>query len=142
MTKSDPFDPVVAAHTDLVEYLKELKGVRPTTKPPFKAEEPAVRIKTPAPKKPPVDRSISPVTHYVRSLPGGPYFTAQEVADQVGCSVQAIRKYAKNEVTQAPSFEAPFGKLTIHLYTKEDVQALKDYINARKQVVPSKRNNN
>lgn len=115
--------------------------MRPT-RPPFKApDEPQVRIKTPAPKKEPIDRSISPVTHYVRSLPGGPYFTANEVAEQVGCSVQAIRKYAKNEVTQAPSFEAPFGKLTIHLYTEEDVQALKKYISDRQQVVPSRRSN-
>lgn len=125
-------DIVAAAQSAMLDLHKELKGVKPTFKAPV--EEP-VESKSVLRRK---ERSgVSPVTAYVRSLPGGPYFTALEVAQQLGCSVQAIRKYAKNKVTQAPSYEAPFGKLVIYLYTKEDVQALKDYIGNRRQVFPT-----
>lgn len=89
----------------------------------------------PAPEeKPKRTRSgVSPVIAYVRSL-GPEYKVASEVAEEVGVSVQAIRKYAKNPDLKAPSFVAPFGKLRIHLYTREDIKELQDFINGRKQV--------
>lgn len=127
-------DIAAAAQSAMIDLHKELKGVKPTFQEPDKTPpDPVVQRGTTANR---TDR-MSPVTTYVRSLPGGPYFTALEVAQQLGCSVQAIRKYAKNKVTQAPSYEAPFGKLVIYLYTKEDVEALRAYISGRRQVFPT-----
>jgi hypothetical protein len=74
----------------------------------------------------------SPVTDYVRSL--GDYLTTSEVAEAVGRSEGWVRKAAEKRWTQAPSYVAPFGDTHVNLYTKEDVQALKDYIEENQKV--------
>lgn len=117
-----------AAAAELTTLLKEMQGVKPNYKEPT--------VPKPHVKKP-VDPSIpreSPVMKYVRNLAGGPFFTAIEVANQVGVSVQAVRKYAKNPELKAPSHFAPFGRLKIYLYTKEDVQEIQDYLAGRNKV--------
>lgn len=83
---------------------------------------------------------ISPVTMYVRKLSkqmGETFYTAKEVAEMVGVSVQAIRKYGKNEVCGkgvAPSRMAKQGKMTVYLYTEEDVEAIRHYLGGRSTV--------
>lgn len=74
----------------------------------------------------------SPVTDYVRSL--GDYRTSAEVAEEIGRSVQWVRKAAEKRLTQAPSYVAPFGTTHVNLYTKEDVDALKQYIRENQMV--------
>lgn len=74
----------------------------------------------------------SPVIDYVRSL--GDYKVASEVADELGVSVAFIRKLAKNRVTQAPSKVAPFGDTHVHLFTDDDVEALRVYLKEQRKV--------
>jgi len=109
----------------LNEIYGELKGVRPN--------------KTKRKAKPKMDHERkgkkgrrSPVVDYVRSL--GDYRTASEVAEELECSVGLIRKLANNRVTQAPSYVAPFGTTHVNLYTKSDVAALKEYLEANRKI--------
>lgn len=74
----------------------------------------------------------SPVISYVRSL--GDFKVASEVADELDVSVALIRKLARNRVTQAPSKVAPFGNSRVHLYTPEDVTALREYLEDQHKV--------
>jgi hypothetical protein len=75
----------------------------------------------------------SPVIDYVRSL--GDYLTTHEVAAELGMSTQWVRKAAEKRWTQAPSYVAPFGETHVNLYTKEDVQALRDYLATNRKVL-------
>jgi hypothetical protein len=68
----------------------------------------------------------SPVKDYIRSL--GDYKSTKEVAEELGKSEGWVRKAAAKRWTQAPSYVAPFGDTHVNLYTEEDIQALKDYI--------------
>lgn len=89
----------------------------------------------------PSEPRMSPVTMYVRNLSrqmGKTFYTANEVAIFLGVSVQAIRKYGKNQVCGkdvAPSFRAHQGKMTVYLYTEDDVDALRQYLGNRNGVV-------
>lgn len=74
----------------------------------------------------------SPVIDYVRSL--GDYKVVSEVAKELGVSDALIRKLTKNRVTQAPSKVAPFGETHVHLFTDEDVEALRDYLDEKHRV--------
>jgi hypothetical protein len=133
---SDLFADAAASLTDL---LKEMKGVKPTFKEPLLTQPKPERVPVKHVKKEETPKKESPVMTYVRSLPGGPYKTAIEVANELNISVQAVRKYAKNPELSAPSFTAPFGRISIHLYTDEDVKEIHDYLAARRQVVPTKK---
>lgn len=125
--KSDVPDPRKAT----ADVLADMKGIAKTDLP--KAPQGGkVKVNRTKPKEP---FKGSPVTAYVRSL--GDYKTVQEVADILGIAPQTVRKYAANRVTQAPSFYAPFGKTKVYLYTKEDIQALRDYLQARRAVIPT-----
>lgn len=154
MTKKVPKDYLGEAAAHVTDLLKEMKGVRTVSDPEFKEPGPSEpRLAFPPPRKRagdgrrPADNdkpdgkqrdmAVSPVTVYVRSLPGGPFKTAQEVADEVGVSVQAVRKYAKlpKSVLRAPSHKAPFGRLQIYLYDEKDIQEIKDYLSDRRVVV-------
>jgi len=87
-----------------------------------------------------INRELSPVTRWVRKLEqetGSRYYLAHEVADELNCSVQAIRKYAANKVCGkgvAPSERANFGKIIVNLYTPDDIEALRAFLANRTQV--------
>jgi len=107
------------------ELFAELKGVEPNT--------------TKRRKKGRMDHERkgkqgrrSPVVDYVRSL--GPYFIVSEVAEELGVSAGYVRKLSDDRVTQAPSYVAPFGRTHIRLFTEEDVQALREYIDSARVV--------
>lgn len=72
------------------------------------------------------------MTDYVKSL--GEYYTTQEVAEQIGRSENWVRKAAAKRWTQAPSYVAPFGDTHVNLYTKEDIEALKEYLKDNRKV--------
>lgn len=80
----------------------------------------------------------SPVTKWVRQLErdhSTKFYIASEVADHLGISVQAVRKYAKKNVCGkgvAPSLRVPFGEIVINLYTDDDLKALESYLDERK----------
>lgn len=74
----------------------------------------------------------SPVTDYIRSL--GDYKSTGEVAEILGKSEGWVRKAAAKRWTQAPSFVAPFGDTHVNLYTDEDVEALREYIEANHKI--------
>jgi hypothetical protein len=77
----------------------------------------------------------APAIAYVRSL-GMNALVASQVADEVGCSVQLVRKLQKDDSFKAPSFQVPYGKNKIFLYTPEDVEEIRQYvINQRKPKV-------
>lgn len=96
----------------------ELKGVRVnTTKRKGRAKLDHERKGTPG---------RSPVIDYIRSL--GDYRSTGEVASILGKSEAWVRKAAAKRWTQAPSYVAPFGDTHVNLYTEEDVEALKAYI--------------
>lgn len=119
----EPGDEEVAdALTDLYAEMKgvEENTTEPTRSKPLDHERKGKKGRT------------SPVTDYVRSL--GDYFTTSEVAEAVGKSEQWVRKAARKRWTQAPSFVAPFGQTHVNLYTQDDVDALKAYIDAQHTV--------
>lgn len=74
----------------------------------------------------------SPVIDYIRSL--GDYRSTGEVAKEIGKSQAWVRKAAAKRWTQAPSYVAPFGNTRVNLYTEEDVDALKAYIDTHHKV--------
>lgn len=75
---------------------------------------------------PPIQR-VSPVLRYVRSL-GEDLMTVGEVAEELDVSESYIRKISDKRYTQAPSYLARFGKYKLRVYTQDDVEALRDYI--------------
>lgn len=109
----------------LDEIYGEMKGVRPNP------TRPARRKKMDHDRKGKPGRS-SPVVDYVRSL--GDYQTTKEVADALGVSEAWVRKAASKRWTQAPSYRAPFGHTHVNLYTKDDVKALRAYIDENRKV--------
>jgi len=112
---------VDAALTDVWE---DVRGVRPNTaKPPRRKKLDHKRKGKPG---------RSPVIDYVRSL--GDYRATSEVAEELGISVGLVRKLAKKRVTQAPSKVAPFGDTHVHLYTPDDVEALRTYLESQRVV--------
>lgn len=74
----------------------------------------------------------SPVVDYVRSL--GDYKITSEVATELGISDGLVRRLAKKRVTQAPSKVAPFGDTHVALYTPDDVEALRTYLENKRVI--------
>jgi len=103
----------------------EIKGVRENTTPKKRSKKMDHERKG-APGR------ESPVISYVRSL--GDYKVSSEVAEELGVSIELVRKMARNRVTQAPSYVAPFGETHVNLYTDEDIQALRDHLDSTKKV--------
>lgn len=106
------------------EY-RDLKGVKDNQ------TEPRRRAKLDHKRKGKKGRT-SPVIEYVRAL--GDYKVASEVAEELGVSPAFVRKLAKIRATQAPSKVAPFGDTHVFLYTEEDVEALRKYIDSKRVV--------
>lgn len=74
----------------------------------------------------------APAIAYVRSL-GIDGLVASQVADEIGCSVQLIRKLQKDPSFKAPSVEVPYGKNKIYVYTPADVEELRSYWTRQRQ---------
>jgi len=97
-----------------------------------------------------IGQNVSPVLKWVAELSrleGKDFYVASQVATELGISVQAVRKYAKNRVCgegKVPSYRARFSKKTgpngeddgiqINLYTKEDIETLREFLNGRQVV--------
>lgn len=128
----------------MVDYLYELKrqneGVRPVNanfiSDPFKVPEwHDTKVPTRV-EKLKYEKGEAPAIAYVRSL-GMNALVASQVADEIGCSVQLVRKLQKDKRVKAPSFEVPYGRNKIYLYTPEDVEELRQHLT--KQRVPRPR---
>lgn len=77
---------------------------------------------------------ISPITRYVRSLPGE-YYTVTEAAKLLHLSPHTLRSYAgSGDSKLAPTKCAYFGKVRLYLYTAEDVSRIKNELDARREV--------
>lgn len=105
------------------DHFRELKGVEKNKSKP-KRKSRKVTSRTPP--------TESPIVTYVHSLG---YLTTGEVAEQLGVSKSFVRKLSKARVTQAPSYLVPFGDSNLSLYTEEDVEALRGYINSKRRVM-------
>lgn len=79
------------------------------------------------------EKGEAPAKAYIRSL-GIDGLLASEVADEVGCSVQLIRKLQKDSAFKAPSLVTPYGKNKIYIYTPEDVEEIRQYWHSQRQV--------
>lgn len=77
---------------------------------------------------------IDPISAFVRTLDGD-YYLVREVADAVGVSQHRLRKAIKyEEPGMLPSDVVMLGKMTVYLYTIEDVKQIKETL-ANKRVV-------
>ena len=75
--------------------------------------------------------SRSPVVRLFRSLPPGLYMSSREVADELGVSSSLIRKMARREELNAPTTCIVSGKFRAYLYTKEDVDEIRQYLEGK-----------
>lgn len=77
----------------------------------------------------------APAKAYIRSL-GIEGLLASEVADEVGCSVNLVRKLQKDPDIKAPSLEVGYGKNKIYVYLPADVEEIRTYWNDRRTLRP------
>lgn len=71
---------------------------------------------------------IDPATRFVRSLKGE-YFLLREAAEAVGTSQFVLRKFISDgDIECSPSKYAQFGKTRIYLYTREDIESIRQNI--------------
>jgi hypothetical protein len=74
---------------------------------------------------------IDPATRFVRSLPGN-YFMLREAAKSVGASQYTLRKLIEEDVPGcSPSKFAKWGKTRIYLYTRENIETIREYLETR-----------
>jgi hypothetical protein len=125
----------IALYDNLYELRRQNRGVRATVKgkppitDPFQVQPDARvhREDTGYPNKVEklhYEKGEAPAMAYVRSL-GMDAKVASEVAAELGVSTNLIRKWGKDPDIPAPSYEVPYGKNKIYLYTPEDVEALR-----------------
>lgn len=81
----------------------------------------------------------APAMAYVRSL-GMDAKVASEVATELGVSTNLVRKWINDPTINAPSYEVPYGKNKIYLFTSEDIQELRDHIHKQRTPLPRPRN--
>jgi hypothetical protein len=83
------------------------------------------------------DAPRDPSTRFVRSL-NGEYFKLSEAAAMLEVSQVSLRKFIR-EGTEGftPSKAVWFGKLKIHLYTRDDIDRIREMLNARREVIDS-----
>lgn len=104
------------------EY-RELRGVvRENDDPPRKQ------------KRNPVEREsktrVSPVKKYVRSL-GRNFKVVSEVAEELGVSSSFIRLISDEKRVDVPTYKAQYGKHEIRVYTPDDVEKIRQYLEGR-----------
>src|SRR6266571_4438645 len=78
---------------------------------------------------------LDPSTKFVRSL-DGEYYLLREVAQMLGVNHRVLRKLNDETDDLGPSFFTMFGRVKIYLYTKDDINALGEYLNARRTIYP------
>lgn len=136
-----PDDLPLESHFAMTDYLHELrrqeKGVtvnapKPATNPFALPTFEDTGIKTTPSASTKVQKieyqeREAPAIAYVRSL-GIDALVASQVAKELNVSVQLVRKLRKDEQFTAPSMEVPFGTNVIYLYTPEDVEELRAYV--------------
>ena len=77
------------------------------------------------------DQFVDPATRFVRSLPGE-YYMLREAAGQLDLSHHTLRKYiADGTEGLQPSKVVMFGKVQMYLYTKSDIEKMKDALQHR-----------
>lgn len=82
------------------------------------------------------DRSLNPVARWVRSLPQECYL-ATEVADALGVVVGTIRRLGREHPQElGPSYRGYKGEQPVYLYTPEDVERLRVYLEKVATVMP------
>lgn len=90
-------------------------------------------------KRPPnSDQSLDPTTRFVRSLDGD-YFMLREAAEMLGVHHRTLRTLIRDFGDQelGPSFVAYMGKVRIYLYTREDIEAIREHLENRRTVYPT-----
>jgi hypothetical protein len=136
----------------MLDYLFELKrqqrGVRTVSKQqsyiqdPFRVPElPETRPDTGVESKVTklrYTKGEAPATAYVRSL-GMDAVVASEVAALLGVSTNLVRKWVKDPAVKAPTYEVPYGKNKIYLFTPEDVEELRDHLARQRTAVVRRR---
>lgn len=69
---------------------------------------------------------LSPADRLVSEL-DGEFYKLSEVAEIVGVSQMTLRRLLHNDKIDAPSYQIKRGKMTIYVYTPEDIQEIKRY---------------
>jgi hypothetical protein len=98
-----------------------------------------IRLSNLKPSKKPV-REVrdTPVHRFVQQLrdkDGIGYLTTDEVAEKVGVSTQWVRKIQRTGLLAGvPSMVTQFGKITVYLYTPDDVDKIRRYLVERQAV--------
>ena len=81
-------------------------------------------------------KRLDPPTRFVRSLEGD-YFKLSEAAEMLGVSHRTLRNFLGEYPQElGPSYVVYFGKLPIYLYTRDDVDKIRKYLQERKTVMP------
>jgi hypothetical protein len=86
-------------------------------------------------------KPLDPATRFVRSL-DGEYYMLREAAAKLGVSDRTLRNLLQGKVggdpnAFGPSYKVNFGKITIYLYTKEDIEKIRKHLEERRQVLPN-----
>jgi hypothetical protein len=68
----------------------------------------------------------SPAEEYVRGL-NGEYYLLGEVAEIVGVAKNTLRRLVKSGNVKAPSFTANLGKMSFYVFSKADVDEIRNY---------------
>lgn len=82
-----------------------------------------------------MNREQTPAVAYVKSI-NPDYCTISEAAESLDVSVSTLRNWMRDphHPTEAPSLKAQFGRMTIYVYTPEDIDALRDWMASRRGV--------
>jgi DNA-binding transcriptional MerR regulator len=57
----------------------------------------------------------------------GDMLTVSEAAEETGVSVSTLKRWYYRGIGPSPSQTAKFGQLTVHLYTRADIKAIKKF---------------
>lgn len=76
---------------------------------------------------PTLEKKLSPAKAFIQSLDGD-YLSVSDVADELGVSDALVRKLSRRKTIKAPSYTAPFAGKQMGLYTADDVEELRQYV--------------
>lgn len=78
--------------------------------------------------------ALDPVTAFVRGLEDD-YYLLREAAEECGMSVQVLRRAVKDgQEAMQPSNGVMIGKMKVYLYTREDIDRMKQALADRRDV--------
>ncbi len=80
---------------------------------------------------------MDPATTFVRSLDGN-YYMVREAAELLGINHRTLRNWneGSNEKLK-PSFVSWLGKVKIYLYTDDDIDKIREYLDDRRKIYPN-----